>query len=411
MKRIVNTQIGLFLAGLLLITSCAEEFKQVPSATGNSITAVASTNTDLNILVAALTKTGLANTFANNNSGAFTVFAPTDAAFVAYFNFLGVPSATADEVAILSWINSTLSTTTTPSLATLSSVLLYHVVSSNVPSSKVIGAQGFVTLSGTARLSVSKVGANVVLNANRAVQNSAANGAQSITLDINASNGVIHTIDRVLIPVATTNIWASNLLNFSVNYGVFPPAITVYGTVLRRVPPVAPSTTPGPINLSDATALAPTDATGTNYNLLSMAIARAELATVIIPIAQPFPDFTVFAPTDAAFIDFFKTQFNGGNPSVTNEATARDLINTLTPAALADIVKYHVVAGRVVSTDLTDNQVVTTALSGQTFTIGISGAVITLKDKNPSTDPTITSVNNLTNAGVLHQISNVLRSN
>lgn len=397
-----NIKIG-FLAFILLVAGCAEDFKEVPLPTGNTIAQVAAGSNDFNILVAALTKTGLVSSFANNNSGTFTVFAPTDAAFVAYFNSLGGSFATLDEAGVISWINSTLSPTTSPSIGTLTSVLLYHVVTSEIPSSKVTGAQGFVTLSGTARLSVSKVGSNVVLNANRAVQNSAGNGAQSVTLDIDASNGVIHSIDRVLIPVANANIWIASLLNFSVNYGVSPPAVTVYGTILRRVPPVAPSTTPGPINLTDAAALAPVDAVGTNYNLLSMAIARAELATVIIPIAQPFPDFTVFAPNDAAFLSYL---------GVADETAARTAINGLTPSALADIIKYHVVAGRVLSSDLSNGQVVTTLLTGGTFTVNISGSVITLVDKNAnSADATVQNANNLTNAGVLHQINAVLRSN
>jgi uncharacterized surface protein with fasciclin (FAS1) repeats len=415
MKNFKNTQLGLFLACLFMVASCAEEFKQAPAVTGNSIAVVATGNTDLAILVAALTKTGLAGTFANNNSGSFTIFAPTDDAFVAYFNSLtdaqlppgAAAAGTFNETSALAAIGLLAPTytpakTTAITLSSISTILLYHVVSSSIPASKVTGAQGFVTLGGTARLSISKVGSDVILNANRIAQNSPANGAKSVTLGIEASNGVIHTIDRVLIPVATTNIWASNLLNFSVNYGVFPPAVTVYGTVLKRVPPVAPSTTPGPINLSDATALAPTDALGTNYNLLSMAIARAELATVIIPIAQPFPDYTIFAPTDAAFISYL---------GVTDEAAARTAINGLAPSALADILRYHVVAGRVVSTDLTDGQVVTTLLSGKTFTVGISGSVFTLKDNNAAVDPTISSANNLTNAGILHQINGVLRSN
>jgi uncharacterized surface protein with fasciclin (FAS1) repeats len=155
--------------------------------------------------------------------------------------------------------------------------------------------------------------------------------------------------------------------------------------------------------LTDAAALAPVDAVGTNYNLLSMAIARAELATVIIPIAQPFPDFTVFAPNDAAFLSYL---------GVADETAARTAINGLTPSALADIIKYHVVAGRVLSSDLSNGQVVTTLLTGGTFTVNISGSVITLVDKNAnSADATVENANNLTNAGVLHQINAVLRSN
>ncbi|MFM7486972.1 MAG: fasciclin domain-containing protein, partial [Cytophagales bacterium] len=146
-------------------------------------------------------------------------------------------------------------------------------------------------------------------------------------------------------------------------------------------------------------------------NLLSAAIARAELAPVIRPIATPFPDFTIFAPTDAVFQTFLATLPNTGTP-VTSEATARDFINTLSPTVLADILKYHVVPGRILSTDLSNGQVVTTALAGGTFTVDIAGSVITLKDNNTGVaDPTVTSANILTNAGVLHQINGVLRSN
>ena len=410
MKRINIIQLSIFLSGLLLAASCAEEFKEVAPPAGSTIVQIASGSADFNILTAALVKTGLDKTFNNNNSGAFTVFAPTDAAFVAYFNSLGGPFAALDEVGVLNWINTTLSPTVTPgpNLAALTGVLLYHAVSSEIPSSKVTGAQGFVTLSsylsGTVtiqtRLSVSKVGSNVVLNANRIGQNVAGNGGQSVTLDIDASNGIIHSIDKVLIPVSINNIWVSTLLNFSVNYRVSPPAVTVFGTVLRRVPPVAPSTTPGTINLTDGAAPAPVDAVGTNYNLLSMAIAKAELATAIIPIAAPFPDFTVFAPNDAAFLTFL---------GVANEVAARDALNALTPAALATIIGYHVVRGRVLSTDLSDGQVITTLSSGNTFSIGINGSTVTLVDKGPAVDATVTVPNILTNAGVVHQISGVLR--
>jgi uncharacterized surface protein with fasciclin (FAS1) repeats len=408
MKMITKKYIGVLCASIMLLNSCVEEFKQVPTPAGSTITQIASGSADFNILTAALTKTGLANTLGDNNSGSFTVFAPTDGAFVTYFQSLSVPSAAADEAAILNWINSTLSPTTSPNIAAVAGILAYHVVSSEIPSSKVTGAQSFVTIGGTARLSVSKVGSNVVLNANRA-GSSAGNGAQSVTLDTDASNGVIHSIDKVLIPVSIANIWAGtspaaapvvNLPGFTVNYGVSPPAVSVFGTVMPR------TGSGGSINVATA-------AVGTlnDYNLLSAAIARAELATTIITIATPFPDFTLFAPTDAAFQAFLATLPNTGTP-VTTEATARDFINTLSPTALADILRYHVVPGRVVSTDLSNGQVVTTSLTGGTFTVNIAGSVITLVDKNTGvTDPTVTSANNLTNAGVLHRIDGVLRSN
>jgi uncharacterized surface protein with fasciclin (FAS1) repeats len=402
MKIHNKTYTGLSFTLILLLTGCADDFKQVPTLTGSTIAQIAGGNADFNILTAALTRTGLANALNDNNAGVFTVFAPTDDAFVTYFRSLSIPSATADEAAILSWINSTLSPTTTPSLATLTSVLSYHVVSSELPSSALTGAQGFVTIGGTARLSVSKVGSNVVLNANR-TGNAAGNGGQSITLDIDASNGVIHSIDRVLIPVAFANIWigtspatgaAVNLPGFNVDYTTLTggkPTVTVFTVAMPRK-------TDGTLDVAAAAV-----GTANSYNLLSAAIARAELAPVIRPISTPFPDFTLFAPTDAAFISYL---------GVADEAAARTAINGLAPTALADILRYHVVPGRIVSTDLSNGQVVTTALAGGTFTVNISGNTITLVDKNTSiADPTVTSANNLTNAGVLHQINGVLRSN
>ncbi len=411
------------MACLLVVAGCADNFNQVAVPSGKTIAVLATENADLNILVAALTKTGLASTFDNNNSGAFTVFAPTDAAFVAYFNSLtdlqlppgAVPAGTFNETSALAAVN-LLAASYTPAKATaitigsISNILLYHVVNSEIPFSKVTGAQGLVTLSGTARLSVSKVGSNVVLNANRAVQNSAGNGAQSVTLDVDASNGVIHTIDRVLIPVSLANIWigtspatgaAVDLPGFNVDYSTLTggkPTVTVFSVTMPRK-------TDGTLDVASAAV-----GTANNYNLLSAAIARAELAPVIRPISTPFPDFTIFAPTDAAFIFYLGSA---------DETAARAAINGLAPVALADILKYHVVPGRIVSTDLSNGQVVTTALSGGTFTVNISGSVFTLKDKrsqlpadllvNPN--PTISSPNILTNAGVIHQINGVLRSN
>ena len=115
-----------------------------------------------------LKRAGLAN--ALQQPGPFTVFAPTDAAFKK------VPKKTLS--ALLH------------NKAKLKAVLLYHVASGKVTAAKVAKRTSVKTLNGKAvRIRLSD--ANVFVNA-----------AKVTTPDVMASNGVIHVINRVLIPPA-----------------------------------------------------------------------------------------------------------------------------------------------------------------------------------------------------------------
>lgn len=396
-----NTLRILLLLSAFVFVQCADEFNQPAPATGNTIVDIASSSADFNILTAAVVRLGLAASLDDNNSGVFTVFAPTDAAFVTYFNTLtdaqlppGAPTAgTLDEAAVLDIINNKLAATYNPAKttaitpATLFPIVNYHITSTEIASTDIVNGEGRTTMQG-ARLSISKQGASVFLNANRA-GSGAGNGANVVTADIDASNGVIHAIDKVLIPVSQANIWSgTGFPNFAVNYGTNPPVVSVFATAMTRNPD-------GSINISAA----PTGAA--EYHLISMAIARANLATVIIPNSSPLPDFTLFAPRDADLVSFL---------SVADETAARTAINSLTPADAAALVGYHLVRGRFVSTDFTDGQRVV-MYSGVDLEVDINGSTITLIDKNAATDPTVISANNLTNAGVLHGINGVLRRN
>jgi uncharacterized surface protein with fasciclin (FAS1) repeats len=102
-----------------------------------------------------------------------TVFAPTNRAFNA------LPKATLDAV--------------TSDRALLRKVLLYHVVTGKVPASRVVTLNGrrVRTLAGRGEdINVAIRGRNVFLN-----------GSTRVTAtDINATNGVIHVVNRVLIP-------------------------------------------------------------------------------------------------------------------------------------------------------------------------------------------------------------------
>ena len=167
-------------------------------------------------LVAALSHAGLVS--ALQADGPFTVFAPTDDAFAA----AGIDLSTFD---------------TEEENATLSDILLYHVVSGAVASSDVTDGLSVEALNGD-DLSFTITDDSVMVN-----------DATVTSADVTASNGIIHVIDKVLMP---------------------------------------------PADLGDI----PTVAQGTGiHTSLVAAVVQAELLTTL----QGDGPFTVFAPTDEAF--------------------------------------------------------------------------------------------------------------
>ena len=127
-------------------------------------TAVAAGNFDT--LAALLKQAGLVKTL--KGKGPYTVFAPTDKAFSK------VPKATLDTLA--------------KDKAKLRSVLLYHVAKGKLTASKVVKRTSIKTLNGQ-RVRVRVRDGKVFVA-----------GARVTTPDVAASNGVIHVINKVLIP-------------------------------------------------------------------------------------------------------------------------------------------------------------------------------------------------------------------
>ena len=121
-------------------------------------------------LAAALTAAGLVDTL--KGPGPFTVFAPTDAAFAK------LPAGTLDS--LLKPENK----------AKLTAILTYHVVAGKVMAADVVKLKEAKTVNG-AMVAVKVDGGNVMIN-----------NAKVTTADIEASNGVIHVIDTVLLPPA-----------------------------------------------------------------------------------------------------------------------------------------------------------------------------------------------------------------
>lgn len=120
-------------------------------------------------LVAAVEAAGLAETL--TGEGPFTVFAPTDDAFAA------LPEGTVEGLL--------------DDIPALTDVLLYHVVAGAVDAETVVGLDSATTVQGS-NISVEVRDGSVFLNDN----------VQVIITDIQASNGIIHVIDSVLLPSA-----------------------------------------------------------------------------------------------------------------------------------------------------------------------------------------------------------------
>ena len=75
--------------------------------------------------------------------------------------------------------------------------------------------------------------------------------------------------------------------------------------------------------------------------------------------------------------------------------------------ALTDVLLYHVVPATVASGDLSDGQVVNTALAGETFTVNIDGASVTITDGVGNTVGVILTDVPARN-GVIHVIDGVI---
>lgn len=118
-------------------------------------------------LAAAVKAAGLVQTL--QGTGPFTVFAPTDAAFAA--------------------IQGDVDTLLKPeNKAKLTDILTYHVVSGNAMAADLVNGQELTTVQG-GKLKVTINGDNVMIG-----------DAQVTMADVEASNGVVHVIDKVLMP-------------------------------------------------------------------------------------------------------------------------------------------------------------------------------------------------------------------
>ena len=165
----MKNQIMIIIA-MLVFTSVSVfaqmDTKMVTKAVKNDIVQTAISNGNFTTLATALTEAGLVD--ALKGDGPFTVFAPTDEAFK------NLPEGALDNLL--------------KDKEALKNVLLYHVVSGNVSSKDVVKLDKATTLNNSDLKIITKNGTVMI------------NNADVIGADVEASNGIIHVIDKVLLP-------------------------------------------------------------------------------------------------------------------------------------------------------------------------------------------------------------------
>lgn len=147
-------------------TSCKDDEDEGTTPEKN-ITQIVIDDPNFSSLEAALIQADLVSVFQGNTE--YTVFAPTNAAFDALLSALGVTLADVSK-------------------EQLTAILTYHVVAGEAKSSSLSNGQSLTTLN-TGTLAVSINGGTVKIN-----------NATVTQADVDASNGVIHVIDQVLVP-------------------------------------------------------------------------------------------------------------------------------------------------------------------------------------------------------------------
>jgi transforming growth factor-beta-induced protein len=267
---------------LMMVLLLAIGFIGVYAEEGD-IVDVAVNNGSFTVLVAALQQAELVE--ALQGEGPFTVFAPTDEAFTKLLEQLNI---TAEDL-----LNH----------PQLSEVLLYHVVPGKVMSTDLSDDMKAPTL----------LGEDIMVDLSNGV---VINESNVVAADIEATNGVIHVIDTVLVPES---------------FVLTPePEMDIVDIALGN----------------------------DDFSMLVSLLQQADLVGVL----QGEGPFTVFAPTNQAFENLLEAL----------DISASEL---MAQPDLAKVLLYHVVPGKVMSTDLVDGMMAPTA-NGNELKVDLSNGVM-----------------------------------
>jgi uncharacterized surface protein with fasciclin (FAS1) repeats len=301
----------LVIAAGLFGTSCKKSKMRGPKTIYETI----ASDPNYSYLTAAVNKANLVSALDDAGKSDLTLFAPDNNAFI---------SAGFKSVSDLLAIPDTM----------LSQVLLYHVLGDKVEADQIPQADNtpVATLNGQPVYATRNSGGSVYIN-----------GVTVTKANIECKNGVIHDINRVLLPAT--------------------------GTIVQ------------------------TAIDNPNLSLLVAAVLRASQgATDVATVLSGTGPFTVFAPTNQAFI-------NAGFPDMA-------AINNADPNTLASILTYHVIAGRIFSSDLTDGTAPAT-VNGETVSVSLTNGA-QVKGNGNSSASNIIATDIVATNGVVHVIDQVL---
>eukprot|EP00168_Porphyra_purpurea_P003884 TRINITY_DN144_c2_g2_i1.p1 TRINITY_DN144_c2_g2~~TRINITY_DN144_c2_g2_i1.p1 ORF type:complete len:252 (-),score=108.78 TRINITY_DN144_c2_g2_i1:28-696(-) len=221
-----------------------------------TIAETAAGNPNLSLLVRALTTANLVDVVANPGTS-LTVFAPTDAAFVSLAQTLGFDGNDKDAAFEAIVATLTLLGDGNP-IPPLIAILQYHIAVGVVRATDLIAAGGYTPLVGPG-VTLAVDGVSLVDAAPAVVD------PKLTATDINATNGIIHLIDGVLLPIPVGG--------------------------------AAPTEDPSESESPEPTTIAGLVAGDPNFSLLLTALTAADLVGVV---ANESASLTIFAPTNAA---------------------------------------------------------------------------------------------------------------
>lgn len=277
----------------------------------------------LTTLLDAVTAAGLGSTLLN--APQMTVFAPTNAAFSAALQAYGAANLN-QLVAKIGGV------------ANLQKVLGFHVVPAAAFSFELSPTNTFTTLAGQ-QLTVTKTASGVT------VRDAGGNTANVVAADVAIANGVVHVIDRVLLPTIDL---------------------------------------PNVVEAAQAA----------NLTTLLQAVTAAGLGNTLLNQQA----MTVFAPTNAAFAKLL---------SDLGFSSLQAMINALGLPAVTKVLGFHVVPATAFSFNLASGSQMVPTLAGEMLTVTRTGNNVTVTDKSGKTYNVVVADVAIEN-GVVHVIDGVL---